>query len=86
MRNLSPMRNRFLAELISHPTLQLLFRPTAAQQQLTNRMRSRIALLQCVLQIIDEFLGPKQTCHNPPQLSVRHVQILWAHDSQVPNA
>jgi hypothetical protein len=36
-------------ELIFRPPLKLLFRQPAAQQQSTDRMRSRVALLQSVL-------------------------------------
>jgi hypothetical protein len=44
-----------LVELISRPPLELFLGQSAAQQKLADRMGSRMPLLQCMLQIGDEF-------------------------------
>jgi hypothetical protein len=44
-----------LMKLIARPPLELLFGQPAAQEQLANWMRSRMTLVQRVLQICDQL-------------------------------
>jgi hypothetical protein len=51
-------------ELISCPPLKLFFAQSTAEQELPNRMRPRMALLQRVLQVCDQFFRCEHVEHN----------------------
>jgi hypothetical protein len=68
-------------KLISCPTLKLFFRQSTSEQELPNRMGPRMALLQRVLQVFDQFLRSEHVDHNS---SLRcEMRLFVADDNQV---
>jgi hypothetical protein len=51
-------------KLISCPPLKLILGQSTAEQELPNRMRPRMALLQSVLQVFDQFFWSEHVDHN----------------------
>jgi len=58
-----------LVKIDCAPPLQLFFGEPAAQQQLTDRMRPRMALLQSLLQVRDHSSGPSNPVIGPSKKS-----------------
>jgi hypothetical protein len=73
-------------KLISRPPLKLLLCQPAAQQKLAHWMTARMALLQCMLQIGNQFLRSEQSSHGPSYDGTPYTFFSRPDHSQVDRA